>query len=87
MSLSDIHVCPKCGVVLGSRNSNSEGCNRHSPMEPWLIIKPERLLTAAREVDDAWDAWMMNEEDVGQDRMEQAIAGLREALRGGRPRR
>ena len=40
----------------------------------------KRLVKAAREVDDAWDAWMTDEEGEGQERVERSIAGLRESL-------
>lgn len=43
----------------------------------------DRLLEAAKRIDQAWDAWMEHEEGEGQEDMEQAIAHLREVLRNG----
>jgi uncharacterized Zn finger protein (UPF0148 family) len=45
------------------------------------IRKHARLRHVAREVDEAWDAWMNNDQDEGQDRVERAIGRLRAALR------
>lgn len=42
---------------------------------------PLSVREAAEAVSVAWDAWMTHEDGEGQDEMEKAIKGLREALR------